>query len=363
MFNLKALLFCLICVIIFPTFFSCDIKKEYKVEEMLLAKMQAKERDSLVAEAKKFNNLGTEARNRADYKEALNLHFKALGLAEAAKDTMSQIYALNNIGTDLRRTYSNMEASTYHYLALELSANNPKYLKSRAVAMNGLGNIFLVLNKKEQAQHYFHRALSIEKESNNNLGQAINNANIAETFHINNELDSALYYYNQSLEQNEIIDSDIGKSICKRAMGQIYLKQGRESQALELLGEAYALMENSPDAFHKLEVQIAYAEALIHLNQLAEAEKHALDILNLAKQIESYEYQQRGYEVLAQLREKQQLYRPAYEAKEKSFIYRDSVMAQNSEVRILELENRYKGKEAEHQIELLTTERNLTEKN
>lgn len=363
MFNLKALLFCLICVIIFPTFFSCDIKKEYKVEEMLLAKMQAKERDSLVAEAKKFNNLGTEARNRADYKEALNLHFKALGLAEAAKDTMSQIYALNNIGTDLRRTYSNMEASTYHYLALELSANNPKYLKSRAVAMNGLGNIFLVLNKKEQAQNYFRSALSIEKESNNNLGQAINNANIAETFHISNELDSALYYYNQSLEQNEIIDSDIGKSICKRAMGQIYLKQGRENQALELLGEAYALMENSRDAFHKLEVQIAYAEALIHLNQLAEAEKHALAILSLAKQIESYEYQQRGYEVLAQLREKQQLYRPAYEAKEKSFIYRDSVMAQNSEVRILELENRYKGKEAEHQIELLTTERNLTEKN
>ncbi|MFA5657435.1 MAG: response regulator [Dysgonamonadaceae bacterium] len=361
--NSKNLYFYFIGLLISQFFFSCNIKQEYKAEELIMAKIHAEKRDSLIAESKALNNRGTVARNMADYQEALNLHFKALSLAEEAKDTLSQIYALNNIGTDLRRTYSNMEASTYHYLALELSANNPKYLKMHAMAMNGLGNIFLVLNNKEQAQHYFYRALANEKESNNNLGQAINYANLAESFNISHDLDSALYYYNESLKQNKIIKSDIGEAICKRAMGLIYFEKGNHTLAVELLSEAYSLMENSKDAFHKLEVQIALAETLIDLNELNEAEKHALDILNLAKAIDSYEYQQRAYDVLAELREKQQRYQLAYEAKEKAFIYRDSVMAQNSEVRILELENRYKGKEAEHQIQLLTTEKNLTEKN
>ncbi len=223
---------------------------------------------------KDLNRQGTDARNSADYKEAINLHSRALNLAETAEDTLGQIYALNNIGTDLRRTYSNIEASTYHYLALELSDDNDKYLKMRAMAMNGLGNIFLALNRNKQAEKYFQQALSIERELNNTLGQAINYANLAETYHINNDLDSALYYYNASLKHNNIIDSDIGKAICKRAMGLIYYKIGDENRALRLLEEAFALMEDSKDAFHKLEVQISLAETYINIGKTAISEIH-----------------------------------------------------------------------------------------
>ena len=345
------------------TFVSCNLKRDFIAEEIVAVELQAAKTDSLMALTKELNIRGTTARNMADYKEALNLHFRALNLAEATKDTMGQIYALNNIGTDLRRTYSNIEASTYHYLALELSANKSKYSKSRAMAMNGLGNIFLALNKAEQAQNYFQQALSIEQASNSNLGQAINYANLAETYHISNDLDSSLYFYEESLKQNKIIDSDIGEAICKRAMGLIYYQKGNPDLALSLLNEAFALMENSKDAFHKLEVQITLAETLINLNRTKDAEPHVLQILSLAKEVNTYDYQQKSYKLLAKLREKQQLYRQAYEAKEMGLVYRDSVLAQNSEVRILELENRYKGKEAAQKIQLLTTENVLAEKN
>ena len=325
--------------------------------------MHEEERDSLIEEAKSLNNQGTSARNMANYKEALNLHFKALNLTELTKDTLGQIYSLNNIGTDLRRTYSNIEASTYHYLALELSAKNSKYSKNRARAMNGLGNIFLVLNNSEQALNYFQQALSIEKEINSTLGQAINYANVAEAYYMGNDLDSALYFYEESLEQNKIIDSDIGIAICKRAMGVIYFEMGSESRALNLLNEAFDLMKDSKDAFHKLEVQISLAETFINLNRTSEAELHITEILSLAKDINSFEYLQRGYKLLAMLKEKQQQFRLAYEAKEKAAVYRDRVLEQNSEVRLLELENRFKAKEAAQQIQILTTEKALTEKN
>ena len=352
-----------IFLLISQFFFSCGLKPDFIPEELIAAQLQTKKRDSLVIQVKELNSLGTDARNIADYKKALNLHFRALNLAETAKDTMGQIYALNNIGTDLRRTYSNIEASTYHYLALELSASSKKYSKNRAMAMNGLGNIFLTLNKTEQAKGYFVEALTIEQELNNNLGQAINYANLAEAYKLSNNPDSALFYYEESLKQNKIINSYIGEAICKRAMGLIYYKKGREDFALTLLNEAFALMEDSRDAFHKLEVQISLAETFIDLDRTREAEPHVTEILSLAKSINSYDYQQKAYKLLAKLKEKQQLFRPAFEAKEMAILYRDSVLEQNSEVRMLELENRYKGKEAAQQIQLLTTQKNLTEKN
>lgn len=342
---------------------SCNLKQDFMSEVRVEDQQKTVETDSLIQRIKELNNQGTVARNTANYEEALNLHFRALNMAEVAQDTMGQIYALNNIGTDLRRTYSNIEASTYHYLALELSTGNSKYSKNRAMAMNGLGNIFLALNKTEQARNYFQQALAIEQASNSNLGQAINYANLAETYHISNDLDSSLYFYEESLKQNKIIDSDIGEAICKRAMGLIYYQKGNPDLALSLLNEAFALMENSKDAFHKLEVQITLAETLINLNRTKDAEPHVLQILSLAKEVNTYDYQQKSYKLLAKLRERQQLYRQAYEAKEMGLVYRDSVLAQNSEVRILELENRYKGKEAAQKIQLLTTENVLAEKN
>lgn len=360
--NTTKLYFIFSILLVSQIFYSCNFKPDFITEEIVAAQHQVAINDSLMLQVKELNNQGTAARNMADYKEALNIHFRALNLAEIAKDTMGQIYALNNIGTDLRRTYSNIEASTYHYLALELSADNDKYLRNKAMAMNGLGNIFLAMNNSKQALNYFEQALKIEQELSNNLGQAINYANIAEAYTISNDLDSALYFYTESMQQNNIIDSDIGRAICKRAMGLIYYEKDRKDYALELLNEAFALMENSKDAFHKLEVQISLADILIKLNRTNESEAHIMEILSLAKELNSYDYLQRGYELLARLNETLQLFQPAYEAKEIAILYRDSVLAQNSEVRILELENRYKGKEAAQQIQLLTTEKALTEK-
>lgn len=352
-------------ILLFATqiFFSCNYKSSYFSEEIISKHIEDLKFDSLSTEVKGLNRKGTNARNIGAYKEALNLHFEALSIAELAKDTTGLIYALNNIGTDLRRTYSNMEATSYHFLALELSSTKEEHIKSRAVAMNGLGNIFLALDKPKQARNYFRQALAIEEKHQSNLGVAINYANLAETYNMIQDLDSALYYYEQSLGQNKIIDSDIGEAVCKRAMGLIYFKKGNIDIAESLLRESFSLLENSKDAFHKLEVQTSLTQTLISLGKTQEAENHVDEILSLAKQIDSYDYQQRGYELLAQLKEKQKLYLPAYKAIENAFLFRDSVLAQNSEVRILELENRFKSKEASQQIELLTTEKALTEKN
>lgn len=319
--------------------------------------------DSLLKMVQSLNRKGTSARDNAQYKDALNKHFEAYHLAKENNDTIGQIYALNNIGTDLRRTSSNSEASSYHYAALELAGNNPELLKSRAVAMNGLGNIFLSLNKPEQAKTYFDQSLLIEKQLESNLGQAINYANIAETFRMKNQFDSALFYYNQSLKQNQIIKSDIGIAICKKSIGKVYLAQGKTEEGLKLMKEAVSLMEDSKDAFHVVEMEIALCNAFIENNRLDEAEPHLTQVILLSYQMSSYDQLYTAYNLLSQLKEKQQKYLEALQSNKQMMAYRDSVLSQNNEIRILELENRYRNKQASQQIRLLETENVLNQKN
>lgn len=283
--------------------------------------------DSLEREVRRLNRKGTGLRNDSQYKEALRTHFEALDLAKKIHDTTGQIFALNNIGTDLRRTASNSEASTYHYAALELCGDSPAHRKSRAVAMNGLGNIFLSLNKPDQALGYLQESLQIEKELESQLGQAMNLANIAEAFQCRNELDSAQHYFTVSLKENQHIRSEIGVALCKKSLGKISLKQGRTSEGLKLIAEAVELLNRSKDAYHRAEIEIAFCEALMENGRWDEAESHLNEVLSLARKTSSYDQLYTANSMLERLKEKQLKHDEALQAGRRAMAYRDSILS------------------------------------
>ena len=362
------------CILVFLLFISCNSKVEdetnnfpinisdsIKFNEFQQSLLTNNVLDSIVKNIATLNSLGDDFRNKSLFKNALNIHFKALQLAEEINDTIGIISALNNIGTDLRRTSSNVEATEYHYRALELSGFNSKNLKSKAIAMNGLGNVFLELQKPEDAASYFEKSLAIEKELKSNLGQAINYANFGDVMKMKNDLSTALEYYNKSLQQNNIIQSNLGVAICKNAIGSVYLLQKKTSKGLKLIREAVNSLQNSEDAFHKLEIQISLCKSLIKLNQLKEAEILLNEIFNTLKSANSYSSNQTVYELKTLLSKKQQNFKTALVAKEIAIAYRDSTLALNNEVKILELENRYKTKQALQQIKFLIKEKELVE--
>lgn len=320
-----------------------------------------KEFDSLVKKIVALNNQGDEYRDKSLFKNALITHFEALQLAEEINDTIGIVGALNNIGTDLRRTSSNVEATEYHYRAFELASYNSKNLKSKAVAMNGLGNVFLELDKPDEAEKYFEKSLAIEKTLNSNLGQAINYANFGNVMEMKGDLNAALNYYNKSLQQNYSINSNLGIAICKNEIGSIYLKQHKISEGLKLIREAVNILQNSQDAFHKLEMEVSLCKSLINLNQLSESKILLNQIFKTSQSINSYSSRQIAYELQTLLSKKQQDYKTALATKEIAIAYRDSTSALNNEVKVLEIENKYKAKQALQQIKFLIKEKALIE--
>lgn len=357
-------------MLVLVLFISCnsDMKREIDNETDISLNPSKANKDSLEifksksSKVKSLNNAGTEARDSGHFKKALDFHFRALQLGREINDTLGIIFALNNIGTDLRRTSSNNQAADYHLRALELSSKSDKYLKSQAVAGNGLGNIYISLNKLEEAGDYFRKSLMIEEKLQSKLGKAINYANIGSVFFEQNNLDSALYYYNKSLAENEIINSKIGISLCKKSIGEIYHKQGRSKEALSLLDEAISEIRETADIFHQIEIENTYGEVLYNQGMYVEAENVTRQVIQSARDIRSFDHLYIGYDLLSNILKKQNRFDDALNAKEQSIAYRDSSNAVNNEVRIFEIENRFKINQAQEQIRLLTTQKTLIER-
>lgn len=82
-------------------------------------------------------------------------------------DTLEIIEALNNMGTNYRRLGILADASEYHFKALNLiermGESTYAIKKSRLVALNGIGNIYLTLGNKEAAEKYFASRLPEKK--------------------------------------------------------------------------------------------------------------------------------------------------------------------------------------------------------
>ncbi|MFN8135616.1 MAG: tetratricopeptide repeat protein [Bacteroidales bacterium] len=117
------------------------------------------------------------------------------------------------LGVVYRRIDSIKPAIDNHQNALNLvnslKNKDDEILKSQAISLNSLGNVFLTLNQFEMAKENFVTSLEIEKKLNNNLGLAINYQNIGGVYESQDQLDSAMVNYKKSLSINEKINSDL----------------------------------------------------------------------------------------------------------------------------------------------------------
>lgn len=102
------------------------------------------------------------------------------------------------MGVTYRKLNLEKEAFTYYFQSLKLSeiVNNKR---SIAIALNGIGNVFINTEEYDKALFYFKKALIIETKNKNPKGQEYGLANIGEVFLNKKEYDSAYSYFSKSL--------------------------------------------------------------------------------------------------------------------------------------------------------------------
>ncbi len=257
--------------------------------------------DSAISQDDKFQEgllklaIGRRLRNKSQFNKALQLHRSAQNIAYEIEDTLMMIKSYNEIGTVYRRVDALNEAITFHYKALqysELYSDSTSYVarKQKTMALNGIGNISLVLEFYDKAEESFRECLKIESMLKSDIGLAINYANIGAIYDIKDMRDSAMLYYNLSLNHNIKANSQIGMSLCYNYIGHLYEKDGELTKAKEYYVRGYENIKSHSDLWHKLVLHISIARINIKQGDYSEGVNNLEQAYKYAEELSSPEH-------------------------------------------------------------------------
>jgi len=303
-----------------------------------------------------YNELGTSYRDFADYKKSKEYHTKALLLAKHSKNIYLEIAAYNMLGVVYRRIDSIKPAIDNHQNALNLvnsiKDKDEEILRSQAVSLNSIGNIFLTLNQFEMAKENFVTSLGIEKKLNNNLGLAINYQNIGGVYESQNQLDSAMDNYKRSLSFNEIIDSDLGRMICNNSIGQVLLKQNKPKEAFNYIKPTIQIAEKLGDDFYTASSYINLGWAYFELNDNAKGKTYINKGLQLSKSKNYISYISAAYLLLSQMAKSENDFAMALKYKDLHVEYKEKLASEKNLKYLFDLISRYENEKKENDLKL-----------
>lgn len=252
---------------------------------------------------------GTALRNNSDFESAIAVHDSCIRISESLADTMQLIIALNNQGTNMRRIGSLNEASTLHYRALALCDAYSDTIsfearKNRVRSLNGLGNIFMSIGDKDEAEATLRKALAGEEKLGSATGQAINFANIGSIKEGKGEIDSARYYFNRSMEKNREANNLVGISLCYSYLGKLDENSQNIYTALDNFRKAFDIGRSTDDTWHWLTPCIELAQIYTDMNVPDSARKYIEIGINASWKIHSYEHLSELYGIRSVFEEK-----------------------------------------------------------
>lgn len=305
-----------------------------------------------------YNEMGVRYREMARFNEAIESHRKGLELAMQLKDTLEAIRSLNNIGTNFRRLGILDEASNFHYSALvmcERYSDKESFSarKNRTISLSGIGNVHLTLDNREVADSIFRVALQIEQSLKSDLGQAMNYANLGAIFEVRGMMDSALVYYQHSMEHNRAAKSVVGLSLCHNYIGRLFEKRGQWQDALREYRSAYDLMVENSDLYHWLEACLALARVNIAIGDNSMAKDYLERAEKTALEMHSWEHMSEVYYLDYLFNDKRGNCRRALDSYVLSRAYADSVKSAVNQHHVQNLRISYEREKSSRELSLI----------
>lgn len=266
-------------------------------------KLAASNNDTL-AEMKTTLAMGNYHRNRYKYESAVQQHEKALTLAELTGDRMAMITANNALARDHEEKGSTVIASDHYYRALtQLEGINPQNNATleRAIALNGLGNIYLHHGEAEKALDYFRGALTAMRELNNREGEAENLLDIGRYMMQTGEADSAYHYFREAMDQYIKVNSLSGMSICFRQIGALYMQEGEPESAAIYLGSAYNTLKETSDRLNLMKAALLLGELSTGRGAYERAASYLQEATDIANELQLPVYQEEANKLMGKL--------------------------------------------------------------
>jgi two-component system NtrC family sensor kinase len=154
---------------------------------------------------------------------------RALKLSEQINDQKGEILALSFMGLTMQQLGNLPKALELAFKALGI-AKTYNLNQSTGVALNAIGETYIILKDYPKALHYLHIEKSIAEAYKSEIGLAYSKYDLGVAFKEMNQLDSALFYEQQSIGHFQIINRE--EPLVFAALGDIEMKSGKSFKAL-----------------------------------------------------------------------------------------------------------------------------------
>jgi len=261
-------------------------------ETLLDAYTIFKSKHNKIGTALTMDHLGTLFRYHGSQKKSLEYHTKAYRLLKQGFHSSGLINVLNNLGIINRQLGNDKKAIEYHKQALNLAIKTGSQNISSIYI--SIGTYYWYKGVNDSALYYYKSARNIPP---NNLllkerhCAALNNiGNVYRSMH---QYDSALYYYNLSIEESRLYQTRNLESVNLKNLGRVYTLIGEYDKAYDFFQRSLniateinlkkIILENYNWLGELFEKQQDYKKALVYFKKYADIENVILAEKQLAE--------------------------------------------------------------------------------
>lgn len=315
------------------------------------------ELDDKLSNATFNNRMGTIHYYQTSLDSALFYWKTALKDYQIYKDDKSAVKMRNNIGVVHFDRGDFEEAYNYYKENQDFYEKNGVKSVALVNCYNNIGLVFKKLNNHEKAKEYYQKSLALVELKGYEKKKQLVFLNLANVYKIDEDYETAIAYYEQSLEISKKNGMPIG--VLLSSLGECYFHLNQYVKAETYYDEAYdhlSLTKNkSFMSSYYSRMSVLYAET----RRLKKAFEYRLKGLAVDRLLGDKEKLLEHFLALSEIAHELQKFQLSKRYSDTVMFFKDSMYVQMLDNKVYEIESKYEVARKEQEIELLKKESDL----
>ena len=293
-----------------------------------------------------------------EYVQAAQLKFETLNISlsniimKAAKKGYANSFRIKGAIFNLIGNYEKAIDNNLRSIALIKESGDKQEL---AIAYSGLGNIYFAQGNSKKTIEYFNSALKITEELGNKqeLSRAYNNLGVF--YFKQSDFNLSLEYYLKALKIHEVFKDEHAIAYSYFNLGTVYFIKGVFKKGLDVNYQWPGFKDTAIYNYSFIEKEIS------NRNPLEKAAVFLNQSFILAKKTGDKRLIREVYNALAELYNKMQHYKAAFEYSNLYSLMNDTLFNEQSNKQMTEINTKYETEKKEKEIIMLNMEREIKE--
>ena len=306
-----------------------------------------------------YNSLASDYKLVGDIKKAEKYYLKSLYLAQKNNDLLSLSQSYNNLGTLYSDIGQYKKALSYHMKSLEI-AEKIKNLNSEGTTLNNIGIIYYKIGDYDNALKYYNKSLKIRmhQEDISRIGLLYNNIGII--YYFKKDIDKVFIYFNKALRIWKETKDKRQTALTLSNLGELHLELNHLNKALQYILQADAINEDLKDKSSQIYTKSLLGDIYKKRSRYFEAKTFYTKALKIADELDSKQDKSDLYKKLSEVLELMGNIPDAYRDYKLYSQFKDSLLNNQKQKDISELQTKYETKKKEQEIELLNNKNKLS---